>query len=364
MLFDCEEIKRLYLTFVDESDCTVPDIVRLARSPRLAGERREIERVFETLPKTVAKEWRSRLLSTDHGQYKSAWFQIMLYLWLGGIGKIEAEPEFLGDRPDFLLELGESKIAIEARAFVIPEEERIAEGWLCEVQWLLNRIEEPSVVVQIKKVQLVSRVDAWNFEERVMKWLQSDPQGDLHYQDARGNVVHLGILWSRGHGGVATVGPSTTSWVDSGKLKRPLREKARQHKTIRQSTHPYVIAIYLEDKTYSAEEIVEAWFGRETVTVDTQTGTVVDQRIDMSGIHYFGPEIRHRTVSGTLVFRDLFIESENCRKLQGWYVQNPYAKVPIDSRIFPVEARFVVTGQDGSRYQMGWKSRTGHEVDT
>ncbi len=364
MLFDSEEIKRLCLTSADESDCTVPGIVRLARSPRLTGERDEIERVFETLPDMVAKEWRSRLLSTDYGQHKGAWFQIMLCAWLDGIGKVVAEPDFLGDRPDFLLEIGKNKIALEARAILVPEETRTTESWVCEVQWLLNRIEEPSVVVQIKKTQLVSRIDASNFVEHVMKWLMSDLGGELHYQDERGNIIHLSILWPRRHGGVATVGPSATSWIDSGKLRRPLGEKAQQHRTIRHSRHPYVIAIYLEDKMYSAEEIVEAWFGRETVIVDTQTGTVVDQRIDMSGIHYFGGEVRHRTVSGTLVFRDLFIEPENRRKLQGWYVQNPYAKVPIDSRVFPVDARFVVTGQDGSRYQMGWRSRTSHEVDT
>ena len=364
MLFDNPKIRQLCLRYNDEPDFAVPEIVRLARSPFLTGERMGIEHIFQTLPDAVQKNWRSRFISTDHVQHKSAWFEIMLYSWLGEIGVPTPEPEFLGNHPDFLLNVNGQEVVIEAKAVLIPESVRIQKAWVHEIQWLLNQIEELSLVVNISEVNLTSRIDAANFLEEVMPWLQNTSRSDFQYEDDQGNHINLEILWRREQGGVATAGPSGSFWIDSSKLQRPLREKAHQHKAIRKSEYPYLIAIYLEDKVYSAEEIAEAWFGRETVVVDINTATAVDQRLDMSGIHYFGREIRHRSVSGTLVFQDYYNSNERSRRLQVWYIQNPYATKPVDPTLFPVKGRFVVKGQDERRYQMGWERNPREEVET
>jgi len=363
MIFDTPEITELCLRYADEPDFAVPDIVYLARSQFLAREREEIEQIMQQLPESVQKEWRFRVVSIDHNQHKSVWFQIMLFSWLSMIGNVSPEPGFLGNQPDFLLEIDGEKIAIEAKAILLSEEKRKEESWKQEVLWLLNGIQEPSVIVHIKKMALVSRINASEFLQRVAGWLHSTQKAAFQYEDGRGNQIELEII-GPSDGGVATLGPSSSFCIDSSRLKRPLQKKANQHKAIRKSEYPYLIGIYLEDKRYSPEDIVEAWFGKQVVIVDRRTAKVVDQRLDMSGIHYFDERVRHRSVSGTLVFHDEFNERERRRMLRGWYIQNPYAIKPVEPRIFPVASRFVVLGQTEHSYQMGWERDDNEEGET
>lgn len=354
-IFEEAAIQRLCMNYANEPDFIVPEVVRLARASSLAGERQQIEAIFQRLPESVRKDWRSRLISTEHAQHKSVWFQIMLYSWLKKVGAVVPEPELLGNRPDFLLDINGRKIAIEAKAVLIPDEQRACESWENEVFWLLNQIPEPSVAVEIKQAKLVTRIGATDLLRRVTAWLHRNPETVFQYEDEQGNHIELEVLWTLDdHSGVATIASSDAFWLDSDQFKRPLQEKAKQHRAVRKSPHPYLIALYLEDRIYTAKEIVAAWFGRDTVIVDTLTGDVVDHRLDMSGIHYFGHEIRHRSVSGTLVFRDVFDEPSKQRRLQGWFIQNPYAHKPIDPWVFPVEASFVVKSRNERRYQMAW----------
>ncbi len=356
MVFDSQQMKDLLQKYDGESNCVVPEVVCLARSPKYAGERRVIEAIFESLPDTIRHDWSRRLVCTDHAQYKSIWFQIMLLDWLNQLGYATPEPEILGNNPDFLVEANGLKFVIEARAILIPDEVRTQESWEKEILCRLNQIEDPSVRIHVQKAELVSRIDASSFIEEVKAWLHKAPETVFQYKDAQGNRIELKILSKRERKGVATRGPSSSFYVDSRKLQRPLREKAHQHKAIRKSEYPYLIAIYLEDKVYSAEEIVEALFGQETFIGDTRTAAVIDQRLDMSGIHYWGQEIRHRSVSGTLVFQDKFDKRQKRRFLESWYIQNPYATKPIDPSLFPVQARFVVKNRTREHFQMGWES--------
>lgn len=364
MLFRSSEVLRLCEEYAQEPDFAVPEIVRLARSTALTEERQEIEQAFQALPVTVRKELRSRFVSTDHAQHKSAWFQIRLNPWFNKFSRVTSEPQLLGNHPDFLLDINGQQIVVEARAVLIPEAVRISEAREQEVLWILNQIEAPSFAVRLRTVDLQSRIEPAHFLKRVEIWLRNSPEAILVYSDEHDNRIVLQALWKRERGGVATVGPTRSSWIDSNQFQRPLREKASQHRAIRRSEHPYLIAVYLEDMSFSAEEIVEAWFGKQTAIIDINTLEVVDQQIDRSGIHYYGQEIRHRSVTGTLVFRDSFDESQQGRPLQAWYIQNPYASKPIDPAILPVMARFVVQNQDKRNYQMGWEPGAVLEVVT
>lgn len=355
MLFRSSEVLRLCEEYAQKPDFAVPEIVRLARSTVLAEERQEIEQAFQALSITVGKELRSRFISTDHAQHKSAWFQIRLNSWFDRFCRVTSEPQLLGNHPDFLLDIKGQEIVVEARAVLIPEAVRISEAREQEVLWILNQIEEPSYAVRLRTVDLQYPIERGHFLKQVDIWLRNSPETTLDYNDEHNNRIVLQALWKREKGGIATVGPTRSSWIDSSQFQRPLREKASQHKAIRKSEHPYLIAIYLEDKSFSAEEIVEAWFGKHTAIIDINTVEIVDQQIDRSGIHYYGREVRHRSVTGTLVFRDAFDESQRGRALQAWYIQNPYAAKPIDPAILPVMARFVVQSQDERNYQMGWE---------
>ncbi len=355
MLFDSPEITAILSKYANEPDFAVPEVVFLARSPDLMGERLLIEQVMLSLPASVRKVWKSRFINTNHSPHKSTWFQIMLADWLAQTGSTNPEPTILGNNPDFLVTAGDLNIVVEAKAILKTDDMRHQEIWKNEVQWLLNDISAPSYAVYIKRLKLQSRIDVTKFLDTVIYWLQTNSKSCFHFEDNRGNHVALETIWEREHGGVATIGPSGSFWLNPQKFHRPLRKKAGQHKAIRGSEYPYVIALYLEDKIYSAEEIAEAWFGRLSAIVDINTGTVVDQRIDRSGIHFYGSKIRHRSVTGTLVFHDVFDDRKKSRMLQAWYIQNPYANKPIDPWIFPVSARFVVQNQNNRNYEMEWK---------
>lgn len=113
-----------------------------------------------------------------------------------------------------------------------------------------------------------------------------------------------------------------------------MKTKAGQHPKIRQSSHPYILAVYLEPVLCGAEEVVRAWFGDPSVTVDRETFEVVDTRIDRSGIAYFGTRVLHKTVSATLAFKAGYSQEAKRRFLKSWFVQNPYADIPIDPTLF------------------------------
>ncbi len=83
-------------------------------------------------------------------------------------------------------------------------------------------------------------------------------------------------------------------------------------------------------------------------------GEIVNSYIDKSGIHYLGNDIRHTTVSGTLVFKSMESDKEKRHYLQAWYIQNPYTKVKINSVVFPV-ASFVVKEKSSKGYRMSWE---------
>lgn len=354
MIFDSPQIEKFLKKYEKRPDFAVPNIVFLSRSSKLSGERKRIECIMKTLPESVKREWSSRFITEDHAQHKSVWFQIMLQDWLSQIGKAIPEPELEGNRPDFLVTIDKLQIVIEAYAFLKPDFVQQQEMWEKEIIWVLNNISAPSCVLGIEQLELVSRVNITIFREKVKTWLHGNPEKPFQFEDAQGNRIVLKKLYYKNEGEVSTIGPARELFINSNIFTNPLRKKAYQHKKVRQAKYPYIIAIYLEDKTYSPEEIVEAWFGKTVVALDSETLEFRNQYIDRSGIAFFKNTIRHRSVSGTLVFNDTYDDQEKCRKLQAWYIQNPYANKPIDSAIFPTKARFVVKTQDDRNVEMGW----------
>lgn len=354
MIFDCLQMKKLLQKYAGEPDFAVPQIVFLGRSPKLSGERKTIERVMKELPESVQREWSPRLIKEDHVQHKSIWFQIMLQVWLSQIGRTIPEPELLGDRPDFLLVKDDLQIVVEAYAFLKSNSLRHQEMLENEIIQLLNNISKPSCVLNIEQLKLVSKIDITIFKKQVINWLKSNPEKPFRFADEQGNCIELKKLFDKKEGGVITIGPTRGLFVNSTIFANPLRKKAHQHKAIRKAKYPYIIAIYLEDKTYSAEEIVEAWFGKQVSALDPETLKINKSYIDRSGIAFFANSIRHQSVSATLMFNDTYDDQGKCRKLQAWYIQNPYAKKPIEPTIFPTKARYIVKARKKRNFEMGW----------
>lgn len=143
--------------------------------------------------------------------------------------------------------------------------------------------------------------------------------------------------------------------VDGSGLKPPLREKAAQHQALRKAHHPYVLAIMLESTVLTAEEVVTAWFGDEVaIIVGEQVEAVTTDR---KGLHYWGSDIHHTSVSGTLVFKPSWRRDLKRRVLEAWYIENPFASVTVDPSLFPVQSRYVAVEKSPRGIHMGWRRK-------
>jgi len=352
MIFDSPQMVSLHEKYRNLPDYEVPDIVFLDRYDGYQGERALLEDLLKSVSTNKQRDWFGRLVNEESQQHIGTWFEIMLYGWFRESFVVHVEPEVIGNYPDFVLDIQGNQLAIEARAFLIPPEERERKQKFDRIFSSLSSIQKP-FLVSLKIKQLGEKINISEFVELVNLWLDSTAEQEFNYRDNVGNILRLS----------ATPGPTLKKVgvistemlrVNPDVLKAPLHEKAKQHRALRKAGYPYVIAIFLEPSHLSAEEVSEAWLGKTIVVLDVDTNQVAEEKLDQSGIHFWGNEIRHKSVSGTLVFKTGYDEVRKSRYLQSWYVQNPYANVIIDPALFPVESRFVVVRQDEKLYEMKW----------
>jgi hypothetical protein len=353
MIFDSESMSRLRAQYASEPDYAVPKIVCLDRSDILASEREHLEELAQSAPQHVQKGWVGRLLSTDPAQHIGAWFEIMLYGWLLEIGPVVPEPLTEGTRPDFSVRIAEQEIYIEARALLVDADYRERERRLSEIREALQQIKLPFIVT-IRRFKAGESTDSQRIADEAAKWLSDMAQVPFHYEDELGNKALLTADPQRTLRGVS-VARIDTGWPNPESLKTPLKEKAKRHKSVRRAGYPYVLAFFLESPWLSAEDVAEAWFGGTSVTIDVETSQVLHVGPDRSGLHFFGSELRHRTVSGTLVFRADLNKEIGRHELKPWYIQNPFAKRQIEPGLFPAESRFILLDEKQDNFSMAWK---------
>jgi hypothetical protein len=161
-------------------------------------------------------------------------------------------------------------------------------------------------------------------------------------------ISHVELSWT-----------ANAIYINPDVIKPALQEKAKSHKKIRKSGYPYIIALFIEDFRYSVEEVVAAWFGNETWIIDTEKLSVVDSQRDQSGLHLYRKELSHTTVSGTLVFKEKWDQEFRGRLLQGWFIENPYAKVKVDASGFPTISNLEVVDKTAEGYILEWKEVGG-----
>lgn len=356
MIFDTPRIVDLLNNYKDTPDFMVPEIVFLARTDKLEKERACLEEFFAKAPTIKHNDWLGRLLSEDHQQFRSAWFEIMLYGWLMGIGSTDVEPIIEGNYPDYAVELGDQRVIVEARAILNTDVERDEMRFEEGIFWALKQIEKP-FLVEVANSRSSSKLPDWvDFQQQAFHWLETKPDEVFEYNDGS-NIIVLKTSQTRPQNSKtvsAFISPGMGRRITSEPIKRPLREKAHQHSALRKAGYAYVIALYLESWFLSAEEVAKAWLGEEVWTVSFAKKEVIETSSDLSGIQFAGSEIRHTTVSGTLVFKSEWVEADKCSYLQPWYVENPFARVPLDSTLFPVVARYIVIDKSDKGLRMAW----------
>jgi len=297
MIFDDPKMQALLLKYQDLPDNLVPYSIFLGRSSRTAEERLYLENLISKAPKSKRSDWISRILSEKYGQHLGAWFELMLYGWLIEIGKVEVEPKIKGGHPDFALSVEGKTVIIEARAC-------IKDG------------------------------------------------ANPHFFDPKGNIINSIpseaklIDWAKSFGSVAV------AWMDSEVIKGNLREKANQHEGIKEGNNPYVVALLLESIFLSKQQIIDAWFGKEQLVLDENCDNIVGARFDKSGLCLEAPS--KNCVSGILIFEPRRNNVGRC-VFDVCYIQNPFAKIPLDPELFPADSRFVIQKKEDSCYHMCWQ---------
>jgi len=352
MIFDSLQMIELRNKYQGLPNYEVPDVVFLDRFDDYVGERLYLEELFSKVSTSKQKDWIGRFVNIDSQQHIGVWFEIMLYGWLSEHFEVVVEPEILGNYPDFGLNILEQHLAIEARAFLVPPEERERMRKLNRIMSAIGSIQKP-FSVSLKITQLGETIEIDEFVRVVGHWLDTAANQNLDYEDGWGNILQLSATARQTLKKVGVI-HSEGLRVNPDVLKTPLSKKAAQHKALRKSGYPYFIAVFLEPWHLSAEEVCEAWIGKTTIAYNIEIDKVVEEKFDESGIRFFGKEIVHKSVTGILVFKTGFDAERKSRYLQSWYVQNPHATTIIDPKIFPVDSRFVVVGQDDKMFEMKW----------
>jgi hypothetical protein len=360
MIFDAPEMQRLREKYAGQSISRVPRIVFLDRDPELAIEREYLEGLFCSAPvsKEKKRDWLRRLVSIREAQHLGAWFELMLYGWLLELhtGQVIPAPQTEWGEPDFLLDLESQQVIIEGRVHLIETNRREHEKKVAEVWDALHEIQR-HYLVRIKHIELPAELNLGKLVGSIENWLDTSPNEGFSYLDEHGASISLTAQpYPKAQRVLLTMSTPVMD-INPKVLKAPLREKAGKYKKAREAGYIYIIALLLEPPELSADTVVEAWLGRTQYVIDIESQQVREVRTDRSGLHYFGSEVRHTTVSGTLVFQPRWDPQAGRHNLVPAYIQNPYAKAKFDGASFPIQERFVVVGQDDTGYSMSWQPK-------
>ena len=354
MIFDNEKLIRLRLQYIDEPNYKVPYIVFLDRNDDFEDERGLLEECIRKVSANKQKDWLGRLLSKDPEPFLSAWFEIMLMNWLESAGIVCVEPNILGNSPDFLLETDTQGVIIEAKALLTKRDERNYENCRSAFFSVIKEIKYPYAIEMVRD-RVVAYPDTDKFVREASHWLETQPHEVYTFVDDDGNQVMFKSSFSTSLEHAALIWSGDAFWVNPDLVKPTLKEKAKSHKAIRRAGYPYIIALFIEDFKFSVEEIVIAWFGNEQYIYDTNNLKLVETKRDQGGLHLYRKEITHRSVSGTLVFKEGRIPNFRGRILRSWFIENPYANVKVDISSFLVNYKFIVVGKDNQGYRMDWQ---------
>ena len=362
MIFDSPEIQQLREKYSGQPDYLLPDILHLDRLDDYAAERETLERIIQSANPEQQRIWLSRLFDKTHTNYLGAWFEIMLYDWLRKIGRVTIELDDGEGRPDFLLETKNQQILIEATAISENKDWRDQDRKDAAVYWTLQQIQMP-YGINIEKMDLVKQPNIEKLRSEVVNWLQTSPESQFSYHDPVGNHIVMQSKYIASLETLAPMGPARSFCVNSTPLKAPLKKKSKKYKqTIQAKGYAYIIAVLLEGPFYSAESAVEAWFGKTVPIYDLAEERLVQEKIDLSGLHYYKNRIQHHSVSGTLVFKPHWTDTQCGRSLQAWFIQNPYSLQKVNPDLFPIAARFIKVSEDAQSMQMGWRiTETGDQ---
>ncbi len=227
------------------------------------------------------------------------------------------------------------------------------EKLLSQIFFLLRQINKPYLIV-IKGNTLKTISDEDELIGSISDWLELGGDPVFDYGDNKVGHLVLEAKKMPGFSNVEILSSSEFSFVNPKIFRRPLKQKSKQHKMLRKQGFPYIIALFIEPFLFSAEEVVEAWLGKHEVIIDTsgKEFKILEERVDLSGLHFFGKKVLHTTVSGTLVFKRKWEHGKF--GLESFWIENPVAKVKVNPSIFPTKSNWMVTKITKTGVEMAW----------
>jgi hypothetical protein len=362
MIFDSAEITNIRLQYATVPTYNLPEILVLDRKDAYLDERAVMEQCIHDVSPQKQKQWLGNLYSKNSSNFMGAWFEMMLFHWLKSAGNVEVEPEILGSHPDFMLTLEDQKIIIEARAFLIKEGERQRTRWQSAIFNTIDQLEFPYVLT-ILSDRLTCQPDTDLLKTKITQWLGTMPEERFVFDDRQGNLLVFESEYCPSLDKSILFWQGSAQFINPNIVKPPIKEKAKTHTAIRRAGYPFVIALFIEDFLFSVDEVINAWFGNEQIVIDIEQEQIIERKRDRTGLLLYRNEISHRTVSGIMVFKTVTSPDFRGRLLQGWFVENPYAYVKIDSQKFPVKSTYGVIDCTQTHYRLGWLN-TDKDIDT
>lgn len=345
MIFDSNEIKDAIKKYRYKKNFDIPEIVFLAKFPKLKAERELLESVIIQVDATRRNEWFYKIIQEDRGNHMGAWFEMMLYAWLcQQDGIVQTPVEYLNDHPDFVFTKFGYKIAIEAHAISKKpysiEEEKVESALINRIR----RIQFP-YIIHFEDYKFNSKINYDEVISVIKEWIKSDGNNQIEYHDKYNNefTLSLGRKWASTHA-EPTFSPEAFM-IDSYPLQNPIKGKILQHPNIIEKKSPYVLALFLEPWYYSADTVLNAMFGNEKLIYNTETNQLIDNKFDGTGILLSNSDQIKKALSGVLTFKRSFQPTKGIHTFTITYHQNPFSQAPIFTDIFQVDSEHVVVGQ-------------------
>jgi len=353
VIFDSPQAERLITKYANRPRWDRPYSYVFASLPEFAAERQYLDATISSAPPEPAAKWARGILSPHDGTFLASWFETMLYGWLLPVGTVQVEPQFRSGRPDFAVVAGNQRVFIEAHAHLRSPSERREDKFVAQIFTIISSLKFP-FMIEIDYIEVAGQLSAEAFETEVITWLSSNPTSVLLFKDSAGNRVNMQASPSPSNKPQTYAMRISDASSDPSSLRRPLKRKAAKYPEVRHN-FPYVIALYHESGSYSARDVAAAWFGNEQIIIDTHQNQIVEARVDRTGLHFFLEEIRHRSVSGTLVFSPEYSTELGRRQLRGSFIENPYANIQVDLTLFPIPHSLVVVARSENSIAMEWK---------
>ncbi len=308
--------------------------------------------------KALCKTFRS--LKDD--EHLSAFFELYLYqLFKNQNFEIEVEPEWEQGKPDFLLTSSDGKkILLEATA-TYPDRE-FGEAKKLE-EMVLDHLDEfldsPDFFMHIKIVDSPKNPPPYAQIRRYLQKQLKDLNYDRVMQDANENKDSglkrfPSILWkhdtwsiefeiipkkgeARGKAGVRPLGLMSygVEWIDSASGIKSSIDKKNAH--YGELDIPYILALNVLDTFADEDDVTDALFGQQTLTLSPETDEVFNSR--QSNGAWFGPNgYQKKRMSGIYVFKQLRPMTMHIIKDPViWH--HPYANNPLEPDLINVSQK-------------------------